>query len=295
MKQPLVSVIVTCYNQAHCIANTLESIVSQTYTNWECVIVDDGSMDTSAEVIKEFIKDDTRFTYLFQDNQGVSRARNKGFALAKGEFINFIDGDDTLFPRKIEKQLNVFQMSPDVEICICDHQHYNSTKDIYKYFIYETLKPNPLEQILYKWHKSVAFPIHAPLYKRSIWTDDELPYPQNYTGRSEDWVFNILVALKHKSYYFIDEVLCTYHHYDTNYTSRVLNSASSAIEAAIFIKPLLPEKFQPNFINFTIEKSMNRYLHSEKAAILRNSGNWRLGNFLTNPLFWLKKKLKFKN
>jgi len=295
MKQPLVSIIVTCYNQAHCIANTLKSVVAQTYINLECIIVDDGSKDTSAALIKEFIKDDTRFTYLFQDNQGVSRARNKGFALAKGEFINFIDGDDTLFPRKIEKQLNVFQMSPDVEICICDHQHYNSTKDIYKYFIYETLKPNPLEQILYKWHKGVAFPIHAPLYKRSIWTDDELPYPQNYTGRSEDWVFNILVALKHKSYYFIDEVLCTYHHYDTNYTSRVLNSASSAIEAAIFIKPLLPEKFQPNFINFTIEKSMNRYLHSEKAAILRNSGNWRLGNFLTNPLFWLKKKLKFKN
>lgn len=186
-------------------------------------------------------------------------------------------------------------MSPDVEICICDHQHYNSTKDIYKYFIYETLKPNPLEQILYKWHKGVAFPLHAPLYKRCIWTVDELPYPENYTGRSEDWVFNILVALKHKSYYFIDEVLCTYHHYDTNYTSRVLNSASSAIEAAIFIKPLLPEKYQPNFINFTIEKSMNRYLHSEKAAILHNSGNWRLGNFLTNPLFWLKKKLKFKN
>jgi len=295
MTNSVVSVIITCFNQEKQIIKTLQSVLNQTHIVWECIIINDGSTDNSEGAIKAFVKDDLRFKYKYQANKGVSAARNAGFKLATGNFVNFLDGDDTLFPRKIEKQLNVFQMSPDVEICICDHQHYNSTKDIYKYFIYETLKPNPLEQILYKWHKGVAFPIHAPLYKRSIWTDDELPYPQNYTGRSEDWVFNILVALKHKSYYFIDEVLCTYHHYDTNYTSRVLNSASSAIEAAIFIKPLLPEKFQPNFINFTIEKSMNRYLHSEKAAILRNSGNWRLGNFLTNPLFWLKKKLKFKN
>ena len=87
MKQPLVSIIVSCYNQAHCITNTLESIVAQTYTNWECIIVDDGSKDTSADVIKEFIKDDTRFTYLFQNNQGVSRARNTGFTIGHRNFM----------------------------------------------------------------------------------------------------------------------------------------------------------------------------------------------------------------
>jgi len=292
MKQPLVSVIVTCYNQAHCIANTLESIVSQTYTNWECVIVDDGSMDTSAEVIKEFIKDDTRFTYLFQDNQGVSRARNKGFALAKGEFINFIDGDDTLFPRKIEKQLNVFQMSPDVEICICDHQHYNSTKDIYKYFIYETLKPNPLEQILYKWHKSVAFPIHAPLYKRSIWTDDELPYPEDYKYRCEDWVFNVLIALKDNNYYMLDKVLCNYHMGDSNFTNDTKILATAAIKAALYLKPKLPKQYQEDFIDTTIDNSLNMYLKSEKINILKQSANWRIANAITRPIITLLTRIK---
>jgi hypothetical protein len=104
MIKGMVSVIVTCYNQEHCIKQTLDSVQHQTYTNWECVIIDDGSVDKSAERIKAFIKNDKRYTYLFQDNQGVSKARNKGFASAKGEFVNFLDGDDTLFPRKIEKQ-----------------------------------------------------------------------------------------------------------------------------------------------------------------------------------------------
>ena len=82
-----VSVIITCYNQAHCIINTLKSVVAQTYTNWECIIiVDDGSLDDSAEVIKAFIKDDTRFTYLFQNNQGVSRSKKQRVCSSSRKF-----------------------------------------------------------------------------------------------------------------------------------------------------------------------------------------------------------------
>jgi glycosyltransferase involved in cell wall biosynthesis len=293
MKQPLVSIIVTCYNQAHCITNTLESIVSQTYTNWECVIVDDGSFDDSAEVIKEFIKDDTRFTYLFQDNQGVSRARNKGFALATGSFINFMDGDDTFLPDKLEKQLQVFKEHPEVSISICDHQHFLAQKDAYVHYTYETLEPNPLRQIIYSWQQGLAFPLHAVLYNRKLWTEAEQPYPEDYEGRSEDWIFNILVALKNKTYYFLNEVLCTYHHDDTNYTTEIYNSAGSAIHAAFYIHPYLTAEFQTDFLDHTIRKSMNRYLESKKVEILHSSGNWRLGNRISKPLFWLKKKLNF--
>lgn len=186
MIKGMVSVIVTCYNQAHCIANTLKSVVAQTYTNWECIIVDDGSEDDSAEVIKEFIKDDTRFTYLFQDNQGVARARNKGFALAAGSFINFLDGDDTFLPNKLREQINIFQNNSDISICVCDHQFYLEKEGVYKYFEFEKLTTKPLEQILYKWHNGVAFPPHAALYKRSLWEDQEAPFPEDYNHRCED-------------------------------------------------------------------------------------------------------------
>ena len=155
MKNALVSIIITCYNQAHCIAQTIESVKAQTYKQWECIIVDDGSKDTSAWVIQETIGKDLRFKYVFQDNQGVAKARNLGFAMAKGELINFLDGDDTFLPLKIELQTECFEENRDLYICICDHQYYHVQTNNYKYHKFEPIKIKPLEQQLFlQFHKS---------------------------------------------------------------------------------------------------------------------------------------------
>ena len=292
MKQPLVSIIVTCYNQAHCIANTLESIVSQTYTNWECVIVDDGSLDDSAEVIKEFIKDDTRFTYLFQNNQGVSRARNKGFALATGSFINFMDGDDTFLPDKLKEQIQVFKDNPEIAVCICDHQFYLEKEGVYKYFEFEKLTTKPLEQILFKWNNGVAFPPHAPLYKRSVWEDQEAPFPEDYNHRCEDWVFNVLVALKDVNYHMLDKVLCNYHIGAANFTNNTKSLTTAAIKASLYLKPKLPEQYQEDFIDTTIDNNLSMYLESEKINILQQSANWRIANAISKPFISFLKRVK---
>ena len=168
MKNALVSIIITCYNQAHCIAQTIESVKAQTYKQWECIIVDDGSKDTSAWVIQETIGKDLRFKYVFQDNQGVAKARNLGFAMAKGELINFLDGDDTFLPDKLKEQIQVFKDNPEIAVCICDHQFYLEKEDVYKYYEFENLTTKPLEQFLFKWHNGIAFPPHAALYKRAV-------------------------------------------------------------------------------------------------------------------------------
>ena len=292
MKQPLVSIIVTCYNQAHCIINTLESVLAQTYINLECIIVDDGSKDTSAALIKEFIKDDARFTYLFQNNQGVSKARNKGFTIAKGDFINFLDGDDTFLPNKLQEQVQVFQDNPDISICICDHQFYEERQEVYKYYEFDKLTTKPLEQILYKWHNGVAFPPHAALYKRSIWNKDELPFPEDYNHRCEDWVFNVLVALKDKNYYMLDKVMCNYHLGNTNFTNDTKILAASAIKAAVYLKPKLPKQYQEDFIDTTINNSLNMYLGSQKNKILHESKNWRIANAVSRPIIKLLTRIK---
>jgi glycosyltransferase involved in cell wall biosynthesis len=291
MNKPLISIIVTCYNQKATISQALISVKNQTYAHWECIIVDDGSTDCSDVVIKQTVGSDQRFQYHYQDNQGVAKARNTGFALAKGEYINFLDGDDTFHPEKLEQQLKVFEDHPDVSICICDHQHYLAEKNKYAYYEYDLLKSDPLKQLLYKWQLSVAFPQHAPIYRRKIWSSSELPYPLNYNQRSEDWVFNVMVALKREPYYFLSKVLCTYHHYGSNFTTDVLESAVSAIHAARYLEPHLPELYQRDFLDFTVRKSIKRYTESQKPLILRSSGNWRLGNLLTRPFFKLKKIL----
>ena len=291
MKQPLVSIIITCFNQAHCIANTLKSVVPQTYTNWECIIVDDGSTDDSAELIKEFIKDDTRFTYLFQDNQGVSRARNKGFALATGSFINFMDGDDTFLPDKLKEQIQVFKDNPEIAVCICDHQFYSESNNKYTYFEFSKIETKPLEQFLYKWHNGITLPLHSPLYKRSIWNKDELPFPEDYKYRCEDWVFNVLVALKDVNYYMLDKVLCNYHMAATNFTNNAKSLTTAAIKAALYLKPKLPEQYQEDFIDTTIDNNLSMYLESEKINILQQSANWRIANAISKPFLLYFKKL----
>ena len=94
--RPRISIIVPCYNGAKYIRKTLECLQMQTMEDWECIIVDDGSTDSSAEIIKEFVTSDSRYKYIYKENGGVSSARNVGLDNASGEWVTFIDSDDTV-------------------------------------------------------------------------------------------------------------------------------------------------------------------------------------------------------
>ena len=90
----MISVVIPLYNKEQSIRATLESVRAQTYTDWECIVVDDGSTDNSREVVEQFKILDFRFKILSQANAGVSAARNAGIMAAKGEYVAFLDGDD---------------------------------------------------------------------------------------------------------------------------------------------------------------------------------------------------------
>lgn len=284
---PQISIIITCYNQAHFIGNTLKSVLGQTFTHWECIVVDDGSTDDSALVIRSIVKEDARFHYVYQNNAGVSAARNLGFSLAKGQYINFLDGDDTFLPQKLEAQLEVFEKFPEVSICFCDHQFSFENQPGYKYYEFEKMRSKPLEQLLYKWHNGVAFPPHAALYKRGLWDGNEKPFPEDYRHRCEDWVFNVIVALKDKEYYMLDKVLCNYHMSEGNFTADNMNLSADSIHAAIYLNAFIPEKYKSDFIETTIRNSLKMYLESQKSNILFASKNWRIANRLSKPIIRL--------
>src|SRR4030042_5732999 len=103
---PLVSIIIPCFNQAQYLNEALDSIMNQTYSNWECIIVNDGSQDNTDELAKNWNKRDERFRYIKKENGGPSAARNTGLKIAKGEYIQFLDADDILECNKIEHQIN---------------------------------------------------------------------------------------------------------------------------------------------------------------------------------------------
>ena len=106
--EPLVSVIVTTYNRADLLCETLDSILNQTYTNFELIVVDDGSVDHTEEVVKKY--DDSRLQYIKTDNWGgPARPRNIGINKAKGKYIAFCDDDDLWLPEKLERQEKILQ------------------------------------------------------------------------------------------------------------------------------------------------------------------------------------------
>jgi glycosyltransferase involved in cell wall biosynthesis len=121
MDQPLVSIIIPAYNSEKYLAETISSALSQTWPNKEVILVDDGSTDGSLAVAKKF----ESVKVFHQNNKGASAARNKGLKESKGEFIQFLDGDDLLSPDKIATQVDILQQNPG-KIAACSTIHFEN-------------------------------------------------------------------------------------------------------------------------------------------------------------------------
>jgi glycosyltransferase involved in cell wall biosynthesis len=104
---PFFSIILPTYNRAHLLPKAIESVIGQTFTDWELIVVDDGSTDNTKELIESF--NESRIHYIFQTNQERSAARNNGISKAKGEYICFLDSDDYFLENKLERYHNAIQ------------------------------------------------------------------------------------------------------------------------------------------------------------------------------------------
>jgi glycosyltransferase involved in cell wall biosynthesis len=119
---PFFSVIIPTYNRRHLFDIALKSVLNQTYKDFEVIAVDDGSTDHTNEVIKNF--DDFRVKYLYQENHGVSHARNRGLEISRGKFIAFLDSDDRWVPRKLQRAKELIDRYPDICIFHTDEIWY---------------------------------------------------------------------------------------------------------------------------------------------------------------------------
>lgn len=131
--QPLVSIIIPTFNRAHCIEETLLSVQVQTYTRWECIIVDDGSDDDTVEVVTAFAKADQRFKILERPEhrpKGANACRNYGFEHSNGEFINWLDSDDLFSPDKLASQVAVLcEERGKLQVATCKWNKFKETTE----------------------------------------------------------------------------------------------------------------------------------------------------------------------
>lgn len=125
MVEGLVSVITPCYNGEKYLADTIESVIAQTYPNWEMFIVDDGSSDGSASLAESYAARDSRIVAMRQRNKGSAAARNKGIRHARGQYIALLDADDLWDPRFLEKQIAFLREKNAICVC-CSYRMINS-------------------------------------------------------------------------------------------------------------------------------------------------------------------------
>ncbi|MBK8712922.1 MAG: glycosyltransferase family 2 protein [Niastella sp.] len=128
----LVSVIIPTYNRAALLKEAVESVIAQTYRPIECIVVDDGSTDNTKEVVNDLIKHNTdlfALKYIHQQNAGSQVARNTGTAAASGEFIQYLDSDDLLYPGKLEAQVHYFNQHPGCDAVFGDWEKGTTTKN----------------------------------------------------------------------------------------------------------------------------------------------------------------------
>ena len=145
----LVSVIVPTFNRAQYLAETLDSVMSQTYKNWECIVVDDGSTDETSEVVQRYLDSDSRFQYHHRPKtrpKGANTCRNYGFELSKGKYIQWLDSDDILGKAKLESQLSLFNKEASNNLAICRWSTFTVSIDKSKF---------PNDSNLYKSHEGI--------------------------------------------------------------------------------------------------------------------------------------------
>lgn len=158
-----VSVIIPAYNAAETIADTLESLLAQTHSNWEAIVVDDGSNDETAEVTKNFIERDARIRMIKQPNGGEGAARNTGIAQARYDWLLFLDADDWILPLHLERLTYELVSNPELDAvhCLSARVACDGTR------IFEKYLP-PEGDMFSTLARRAAFPIHACIVRKSL-------------------------------------------------------------------------------------------------------------------------------
>lgn len=192
-----VSIILPVYNREDTIKDSIESIINQTYSNWELIIVDDGSKDNSEEICKKYAMKDNRINVIHQENNGPSSARNKGISLAKGKYLMFIDSDDQYKLEMIEKMIKKMNQN-DSKLVVCNYKNNTNMdgfEELDRFLAMEVLQRNRVFNLL--WNK---------IYDLKIIKEQKIFFNENIE-RGEDYRFNIDYCRYIEKITFINQAL----------------------------------------------------------------------------------------
>jgi glycosyltransferase involved in cell wall biosynthesis len=295
MKSQKISVIVPCYNQAKYLDASLQSVLNQTYQDWECIIVNDGSNDNTESIGKKWAAKDKRFYYLHKENGGLSSARNSGLNVAKGDYIQFLDADDFLNDRKFELSLQQFLTDPsnDIKVAISNFRMFidnpNITTEPYchlkeHFFNFETL--------LNSWDYSFTIPIHCGFFDRILFENFRFP---EILKAKEDWVMWVSLFHTNCKATFINEPLALYRRNPESMTS-TKDMLPDFINACIYFKDYLSNAEYNDFLFMLISRYYRLNKENKlKLGVIKKSNIYRSGLLIKKALIKFGVLKLFKN
>ena len=254
----LVSIIIPVHNREAHLKHTLNSIKAQTYSNWECFLVEDHSTDESLNILKEFEEEDSRFKVLIRpDNRqkGANACRNFGFEHAKGKFINWFDSDDLMEPDFIQKKLAAFDAKTDIVLSKTRIYYVADQTEVLEQRTHLTL--NLLEDFI---TRKISWYLPDPMYVKSFLYKHNLVFDEQLLG-GQDRDFFQRVLLNNPEMLVINDYLTTYLKHSSSISEKIYKHGNfeitrSRVRALIsFIKRLRSEgRLSPSLRRFyTIE------------------------------------------
>ena len=215
---PKVSIIVPIYNSEKYMSKCIESILNQTLSEIEIILVNDGSTDNSRKIIENYAKKDNRIKVIHQQNSGPSVARNKGIRIAKGKYIGFVDSDDYIEPNMYEELYNNAN-NKNIEVAMCSYNEKHLYNDI-EYVIKPKLDSNRIYEkedikqgIISTFSKNDNYGFYSlcnKLYLKEWLIKENLTIDTN-RDHGEDARLNLILLTKVNSIYFINKPLYNYY------------------------------------------------------------------------------------
>lgn len=276
---PVISIVVPCYNQAEFLPETLNSVLVQTYSNWECIIVNDGSTDDTETIAKEWALKDERFKYIYQQNGGLSAARNTGIESAKGEYILPLDADDLIGKEYIEKALKAYEVNKNLKLVYCQANKFGAENKFWN------LTPYSYQNLLIN---NCIF--CSAVYRRSSWQQIG-GYNTNFKKGYEDWDFWLRMLDKDSEVYQIPDILFFYRIRISSMLATMQHTDIETARGVIFNR--ISEQYYEHFGTY-IKHLYEIELLKAQIDKIYNSSSYKYGNMLVKPFAYFKRLFKSK-
>lgn len=202
-RSPLVSVIMPAHNASAFIAEAIRSVLGQTYPNWELIIVDDGSTDTTPSVVRSFV--DKRVKYIREERRGQSAARNTAMQRASGVYLSFLDADDLFLPRKLELQVRYLEEHRSCGVCYADLIHFYTDEPGRDYHFDV---PHPSGDILAEILRTNFINFLSVVMRREL--AERVGFIDRSVPVNEDQFFWIKLAMQKAEFHYLDAVVGRY-------------------------------------------------------------------------------------